>query len=760
MPTFSPERWKEISPYLDQALSVPEPERPAWLASFRSQRPELADLLEELLEEHSAATQEHFLEGQPIDSLKQQSLPGRNVGAYRLISPIGHGGMGSVWLAERADGRFERRVAVKFLNFAVAASVAERFRREGSILARLTDPHIAELIDAGLTSNGEPYLVLEHIDGKPIDEYCDAQKLDVDARIRLFLDVLGAVAQAHANLIVHRDIKPSNVLVRNDGQVKLLDFGIAKLLADDKSPAPPTALTIEGGPAMTPQFAAPEQITGEPSTTATDVYALGVLLFVLLTAQHPAGPGPHSTAELVKAVVDTEPPHASDVIQSRDSTLAATKRSATPEKLRRQLSGDLDTILGKALKKNPQERYASVGAFADDLRRYLRNDPITARPDTVAYRFWKYVQRHQIGVAVAAGLVLLLAGFSVIQTVQLRRITRERDRADRIADFMTGIFKVSDPEEGVGQTVTARQVLDKAAEDINSGSSMDAQLRAQMLHVMGRAYLNIGLYSRAESLFEQGIQASKSFGGEDSRDSLNTEHDLAWAVLQQGRMGEAEKIERRLLERQRRVFGPEHPDTLGTVEELAFTVCQESKEQCSEGVDLTRDVLEKQKRILGPDAEYTLSTMDNLAGMLRDSGHPEEALALERDSMERRLRVFGPEHLGTINAMMNFGEFQRDTGHDDDAIQTLTTLLDIERRVLSPDQGETAYTKYTLATVLLRKGKTDQALSLLSEAVEHMPARINLGLESDPSLAPLRGNPQFAALVAHARERANARKPN
>src|SRR5262249_29599826 len=234
---------------------------------------------EELVDEHRMLTEKRFLEGSAIVNRDQSSLAGQSIGAYKLISPLGQGGMGSVWLAERSDGRFERRVAVKFLRLSVAThGGAERFRLEGRILGQLAHPHIAELMDAGVTTNGEPYLVLEHVEGEPIDEYCDRKRLDVETRICIFLEVLSAVAQAHANLIVHRDIKPSNVLVRDDGQVKLLDFGIAKLLADDAGSAPTTLLTQEGGGALTPQYAAPEQVTGGAVTTATDVYALGVLL--------------------------------------------------------------------------------------------------------------------------------------------------------------------------------------------------------------------------------------------------------------------------------------------------------------------------------------------------------------------------------------------------------------------------------------------------------------------------------------------------
>lgn len=329
MSTLSPGQWQEISPYLEQALSLTEEQRSGWLQSFRLEKPELAELLQQLLEEHRSLAEEHFLERMPIRVAKGLSVVDPKLGAYSLTSLIGQGGMGSVWLAERTDGRFERRVAVKFLPFAMISGIgAERFKREGKILGQLTHEHIAELIDAGVTPNGEPYLILEYVDGLPIDQYCDQQRLDVDARIRLFLDVISAVGHAHSNLIVHRDIKPSNVLVRNDGQVKLLDFGIAKFLADDANPAT-TLLTIEGRVAMTPQFAAPEQVTGESITAATDGYALGVLLYLLLTGQHPVGQGLHSTVELVRAIVECEPPQPSSASTFPGAKEVAEKRAST-----------------------------------------------------------------------------------------------------------------------------------------------------------------------------------------------------------------------------------------------------------------------------------------------------------------------------------------------------------------------------------------------------------------------------------------------
>ena len=418
MSKLSPDQWQALSPRLDEALEMTDDERSSWLSSLQSENPTLAYQLEILLREHRELSEEGFLEASAMELPGGPGLAGQTLGVYTLVSQIGYGGMGTVWLAERSDGRFERRVAVKVLNIALMGKGGEeRFKREGRILGRLTHPHIAELIDAGVSLTGQPFLVLEYVEGDHIDRYCDQNKLDVRARVRLFLDALRAVAQAHANLIVHRDLKPSNILVRTDGQAKLLDFGIAKLLECDGQSAE-APLTLEGGRALTPEYAAPEQLKGEAVTAATDVYASGVLLYVLLTGQHPTGAGPRTPAGLVKAILDTEPPRPSDIValtQTNEQTAVANagKRATTPDKLSRLLRGDLDTIVAKALKKNPQERYASIKAFVDDLQRSLKYEPISARPDAIAYRAGKFIRRHQSPVVAALVVTLALIGTTI-----------------------------------------------------------------------------------------------------------------------------------------------------------------------------------------------------------------------------------------------------------------------------------------------------------------------------------------------------------
>jgi serine/threonine protein kinase/tetratricopeptide (TPR) repeat protein len=492
MSTLSPDQWQALSPYLDQALAMTDEERAAWLSLLGEQDPALAAQLGDLLDEHRVLAQEGFLENRRWALPNSTGLAGQTLGPYTLISQIGQGGMGRVWLARRSDGRFERQAAVKFVNIALAGrGTEERFKREGSILGRLTHPHIAELLDAGISSDGQPYLILEYVDGTTIDHYCDQHKLDLEARVRLFLDVLAAVAHAHANLIVHRDIKPSNVLVTTDGEVKLLDFGIAKLLEGEGQTGAATLLTHEAGSALTPQYAAPEQLTGQPVTTATDVYALGVLLYLLLSGRHPAG-APHSPAELVRAVLDLEPPPVSDATTADNTKLIAERRGATPDKLRRELRGDLDTIVGKALKKDTQERYASVTGFASDLQRYLKHEPISARPDTLAYRTAKFLRRNRtVAVLTATAIVLVIGSLSTGLYVANRQRKIAEQRFAQVRQLANKFIELDNKIRGLpGSTEVRMQMVSDSLQYLTSLSS-EAHVDKDLALEIAYAYVRV-----------------------------------------------------------------------------------------------------------------------------------------------------------------------------------------------------------------------------------------------------------------------------
>ena len=497
------DRWQRLAPHLDRALEIDGDERAAWLASLEKDDPELAAELRALLDEHAAAEREQFLDLGP-ERPAPATLAGQVVGAYTLVEPIGQGGMGSVWLARRSDGRFEGLVAVKLLNVSLIGRAGEeRFRREGSILARLTHPNIARLTDAGVSGAGQPYIVLEYVDGERIDQYCDARRLGVEARLGLFLDVCAAVARAHANLVVHRDIKPSNVLVAKDGQVKLLDFGIAKLIEEETGSGEVSALTREGGRAMTPEFAAPEQLTGGAVTTATDVHALGTLLYLMLAGQHPAGAARTSPALLLKAIVDTDPKRPSDAATDSD----ASTRSATREGLRRQLRGDLDTIVAKALKKDPAERYASVDALAADVRRYLVHEPIGARPDTIGYRTAKFARRHRVGVAAGAlAAAALVAGTAAI-VWQAREARKQRDearselnRSTATNEFLGFLLSAAAPP---GRKFVVSDLLEQGEAVADKQFPGDDPMRAEILTSIGRQYLSAERWERAVPVLTQ-----------------------------------------------------------------------------------------------------------------------------------------------------------------------------------------------------------------------------------------------------------------
>jgi len=548
MSTLNPDQWQALSPYLEEALGLEEPERAAWLEALRQHNPALASDLQTLLDEHAAVAHEGFLEQSPVAHSIQPGLAGQTIGSYTLLAPIGQGGMGSVWLAERSDGRFQRQAAIKFVNFALARGSQERFRREGTILGRLAHPHIAELLDAGVMPDGQPYLVLEYVEGKHIDDYCDEHRLDIQARVKLFLDVLTAVGHAHSNLIVHRDIKPSNVLVRNDGQVKLLDFGIAKLLEEEGQPASSTLLTEQAGGALTPAYAAPEQVTRAPITTATDVYALGVLLYVLLTGQHPAGASTRSPAELVKAIVDTEPARMSDAVtrtphEGEPANASAAKRASNPEKLCRLLRGDLDTIVAKALKKNPQERYASVTAFAEDLRRYLKHEAIGARPDTIAYRTAKFVRRNRTVVTLASLVVLATIAGMVGTLMQARTTRRERDfalrqvdRAEAINEFNEFILSDASPE---GKPFTVNQLLDHATHILDREHGANAR-RLELMGSIGLQYSLAEKQVEARRIGEEAYKLSRGISEPGVRATVSC--DLASTLVRDGELGRAESL--------------------------------------------------------------------------------------------------------------------------------------------------------------------------------------------------------------------------
>ena len=502
--------WSRLSPLLDQALELEGEPRDELVRSLRERDPALAEALERHLAEHDRALRSGFLD-LPAAAVPV-SLEGRTFGAYELVERIGAGGMGTVWRARRNDGRFEGDVAVKLLHPSLLDERgSERFRSEGSILSRLSHAGIARLYDAGLSAAGQPYLVLELVDGVRIDHFADAHRLPVRARLELFLQVADAVAFAHSNLVVHRDLKPSNILVDRAGRAKLLDFGIATLV--DQASGVAVGRTVTGTRALTPEYAAPEQLEGGPITTATDVYALGVLLYELLTGEHPLTRADTSPAELVRAITAGTTPRMSERVRRHTLSSGAAEtgtsnadgepsrfaaRATTPERLARALAGDLDTIVAKALKRQVAERYPTVTELADDLRRHLRNLPVRARPDSPGYRVRKLVARHRVEVGAAALVVAALLAATAISWRQARASAAERDRAleelrrAEITNDLSG-FLISEANPD-GQPLSKSDLLARAEAMIEGRFADTPALQAHMLVLLSSRYYEISDY--------------------------------------------------------------------------------------------------------------------------------------------------------------------------------------------------------------------------------------------------------------------------
>jgi eukaryotic-like serine/threonine-protein kinase len=492
--------WGRVKPVLDQLLDMDENSRSVRLEDIRRDDPALATQIDGLFERKRLADRDGFLQGdlstQTSELDQSINLQGKVVHGYTVDRPIDQGGMGSVWLAHRSDGRYEGKVAIKFLNLAMMTrGGSERFQREGNFLARLTHANIARLIDAGVAAGGQPYLILEYVEGESIDRWCDAKTLDIDARIRLFLKVLDTVAHAHNNLVLHRDLKPSNILVTRDGDIKLLDFGIAKLLTDDATIGDATELTQLVGRAFTPEYAAPEQVQGQEVSIATDVYSLGVLLYVLLGGLHPTSADGTTPVQRLQAVVETEPPRLSDAIARYTSKhnpairSVAEKRGANVHKLVRSVQGDLDNIVAKALKKTPSERYTNVNAFADDLKRYLHHEPVSARADQLRYRAEKFMRRHRLGVAVASMMLLTLTAALAGTTWQAIEARKAREIAVAQAERAGGINRllsvVLSEVSSSSASFTTAELLARAERWADKLYARDPRLHAEVLLVLG-----------------------------------------------------------------------------------------------------------------------------------------------------------------------------------------------------------------------------------------------------------------------------------
>lgn len=760
MATSDGDRLERIEALLSAALERSPAERRAFLEEAIPDDPSLREEVEALLRSHRSAF-DYFdaLAGDMSDAVARElsmaSGVGRLFGRYRTLRRIGAGGMGTVFLAERADGQFDRTVALKLIRRGLESEEAiRRFVAERQILARLDHPHIARLLDGGLTEDGLPYYVMEYVEGEPLDAWCDGRGLGVPDRLKLFLEVADTVQFLHRNLVIHRDLKPANVLVTGAGRVKLLDFGIAKLLSEGD----PAAATRTRSRALTPQYAAPEQLRGLPVTTETDVYALGVVLYELLSGCRPFEDTGRSLREVEGDVLEEEPvpPSNRAGLSTEEAADRARARGLSPQRLSRRLRGDLDNICMAALRKDPARRYRSAEQLAGDVRRHLRQEPITARRDSALYRGRKFVRRHMVGVAATAAVITLALGFGLFALRQAERVARERDRAERVSELLVDVFRVADPGQASGAGPTAREVLDRGAARLDRELVGYPETRAELLSVVGEVYRNLGLYddaasrleaslalrqelsadradlvagltrlgdlrrlqgdyATADSLLGRALAAERERGRRADPLTVATALDrLGLVRLARGQLDEAEAMFREALSLNRGADGDggQVAENLANLAGVAL-----ARGRYEEAVSLFRQTLEIRRRRLGPGHPDVAATLNNLAVALAGNGAFAEAETAQAEAIDLYRTLLGDEHprLGTM--LNNLGLFRLSLGEPERAEQPLRRSLTLRRAVLDPGHPEIAQSLANLGVVLTRLARYDEARPLYEEAL-------------------------------------------
>ena len=671
--------------------------------------------------------------GATVDISAQRSTPASGafssgepkfIGPYQLVSKLGEGGMGQVWLAEQT-APVCRKVALKLIKVGIYdGDVLRRFQAERQSLAMMDHPAIAKVFDAGATADGQPYFVMEYVPGVPITQYCDEKRLTVKQRLELFIKVCEGVQHAHQKAIIHRDLKPANILVAEvDGKPvpRIIDFGLAKAITSELGSE--TMFTRVGAFVGTPGYMSPEQ--AEPMVrdvdTRTDVYSLGAVLYVLLTGDEPFDSSTWNRTplhEVLRQLREDEPPNPSARVRAdyASSASKARSRNVQPKQLEALLHGDLDWIAMKALEKDRARRYGSPMELAADIQRHLAHQPVLARPASTAYRVQKYVRRHRVGVALASGLALLLAGVAVMQAIQVRRVVRERDRANRVTDFMKGMFRVSKPSEARGNTVTAREILDRAAKQIDRGLAGDPGTQAQLLAAMGDVYESLGLYPQAHPVFERALGIQQATLGPGNPETLATMDEFATLLYKEGHPASAEKLEREVLEGRRRVLGKEHPDTLISMRHLAWSLYQQGR--LPEAEKLERETLQLDRRVLGAENPETAKAMNDLAAVIQWQGNYQEAETLDREALEIRRRILGSDDPDTLASMDNLAGVLGDEAHYADEIKMDSDLIDIERRVLGREHPDTLGTMGSLSWILQVQGRYADAAKLAQQTLD------------------------------------------
>jgi serine/threonine-protein kinase len=696
---MSPEVWSRIEHIFTIAVELQGDARKQLLD--RTCDAEIRAEVDSLLAAHD--TSHEFLAEQPWLFNPPDETPER-IGPYRVLRAIGRGGMGQVWLVERVEQDFRQTVALKVLRRGLDTDdLLARFRAERQILARLNHPNIARLFDVGATDQGLPFFVMEYVDGVPILSY--ATSSDVTDRLRLFRTVCDAVQYAHRNLIVHRDIKPGNILVDGDGVPKLLDFGIARILEEDAA----IAHTRAEMRLLTPEYSAPEQIRGEPITTACDVHALGILLYELLSGVHPFRRSANRDA-VIRDVLDYDPPAPS-------SQVAA----GSPE--RRRIQGDLDTIVLKALRKEPEARYQSVQSLVDDIDRHVSGRPVLARPASLWYNARKFVTRNAVPVGAAAALFLIVTASSAMTLHQSRliraesqRVARERDKAMQSRSFLLDMFGTTGSDQATGDSVTARQLLDRRAAVLAARAKPgdDPEVRADMMNVLAEGYDRLGIHDKAEALARTALDARNGIHKGDHRDVAGSLNLLGWILHEKGSPDEAEKTLRAAVAMGRRLYGANGDGALArALNDLG--VQREAQGDYAEATSLYRESLDMRRR-LGDDDESLATTTSNLSVVLYRQNDIAGAVKMGQEALAAFGRALGPDHQRTTIVQNNLAAMQSQLGDHAGAAQQHAELVAKRTRLSGPRDASVAYSMTMLANELVMMDSVARAESLLHDA--------------------------------------------
>ncbi|MEM7097846.1 MAG: serine/threonine-protein kinase [Pseudomonadota bacterium] len=714
------DEWQLLRRVFDAALNMPEDEREA----FVRQELDSADLQAEALALLQAALANDTLSLAPAE--ERDLPPGTPMGAYRIVEKIGDGGMGAVYRAERADGAFERQVAIKVVRQSMLSeAVAHRFDQERAILARLEHPNIAAILDGGMTDEGGPYFVMELVEGLAITDYCDLHKLSIQGRLRLFTDVCRAVQFAHQNFVVHRDLKPSNILVNEAGVPKLLDFGIAKVVEGDPDAAElDMHLTKTGVLLATPAYAAPEQLASGNITTMTDVYALGVLLYELLTGRRPFEPQ-RTPDEFLLMLLNDDPirpstaltqmpmSEAEGVQGNKTAQTVSASRQLDIGRLRSTIRGDLDNICLTAIRRNPDARYATAGALADDITRHLSNEPINARGHSLGYRLRKFYRRHTAAVtgAVAAGVFLL--SFGVYHT---NRVTVERDialaeqaKTQEVVQFVTGLFQAADPAQARGTEVTARELLDAGLQQIETQMGNRPDVQAVMKRVLGEVYYQLGEQEQAGRLLQDALAIQRSVVGEDSLEVADTLLSLGMQQQTIGDFPAAQASLDQALALRRSSLGAVHPKVMDALSAQAFYA--ETVGEYVEAEALHKQALQMAQQLAVADEDLWVATQQGkLASVLRLQDRLDEAEELLQASLTTQEKIYRGAHPESDETKRQLAELLIDRRKYEESEVLFKELIASRTKMLGPDHYETGSAWNSYGHLLSAKGDRQGAI--------------------------------------------------